>query len=136
MAKKNEPKKIIKKVLDIPLYRGYFQMVLATNEEDVAKLIDANIQTEVFACTYNHDLDGDDCYSVVFNPDRNDVFLTFGDIAHEAVHAAGMLFESRGILAAHDNDEALAYMVGWFTNEIIKFLEVNERFVKLKTSHK
>lgn len=46
--------------------------------------------------------------------------------AHEAVHMARMILDYVSIKYTKDNDEPLAYMVGWLTAEMLKFLNQKE----------
>ena len=39
--------------------------------------------------------------------------IDFRTVAHESVHAANMIFYELGVKADTDNDEHLAYLVGW-----------------------
>ena len=43
-------------------------------------------------------------------------------IAHEAVHASSYILDAMGVLADHDNDEFLAYMVQYICEEVEKKL--------------
>lgn len=38
-------------------------------------------------------------------------------ISHEAAHATNQLFESIGAVVDQNNDEAQAYLLGWFVNQ-------------------
>lgn len=44
-------------------------------------------------------------------------------IAHECVHLVNMLFKDRGQDLDIENDEAQAYMTGWFFDQIEKFFD-------------
>lgn len=42
--------------------------------------------------------------------------IDFRTVAHESVHAANMIFYELGVKADTDNDEHLAYLVGWIAD--------------------
>ena len=44
-------------------------------------------------------------------------------VAHEAVHLVNHVFIHTGIKLEPYNDEAQAYLTGWFVKEILKFLK-------------
>lgn len=46
--------------------------------------------------------------------------VTPGTVAHEAVHAASIVLQSRGIDIASSGEEPLAYMVEYITREIYR----------------
>lgn len=41
-------------------------------------------------------------------------------LAHECVHAANMMFLDRGIKPDSDNDESMAYLVGWIFKNCVR----------------
>lgn len=50
---------------------------------------------------------------------KNEVDLV-ETIAHEALHLTSFLFSKKGIKPDVNNDEAQAYLLGWFAGEIFK----------------
>ena len=48
-------------------------------------------------------------------------------VAHECLHAIGLVFEDRGIIMDIPNDEPQAYLLGWFVSECTKFLNINNK---------
>ncbi|AXF51336.1 hypothetical protein WELLINGTON_208 [Erwinia phage Wellington] len=53
-------------------------------------------------------------------------------VAHEAVHAAWRTLEWVGIKATVDNQEALAYLVGWVAQEITDFVTPHRKAKRKK----
>lgn len=47
-----------------------------------------------------------------------------GCIAHEALHCANAILEERGIRSPTENDEPLAYMVGWLVRNICEQMRI------------
>lgn len=59
---------------------------------------------------------------MVLNP-CSDINITHGVIAHEAVHLAGFVADICGIVPDFNNDEPIAYLVEWITDQAHKFLK-------------
>jgi len=60
----------------------------------------------------------EDRLDMVFTKD-----ITIGMIAHEAVHAAHIIFQSKGCTCDFENDEPLCYLVQWIVEECCKYLD-------------
>ena len=46
-----------------------------------------------------------------------------GTIAHESVHIAHFIMTYSGLVKSLNNDEAEAYLVGWITDQVYKFMK-------------
>lgn len=53
------------------------------------------------------------------------------EIAHEAVHACSFLFMERGLTPSFDNDEPMAYMVGWIVDRVYDAIQKYHSFAGL-----
>lgn len=60
------------------------------------------------------------CVHVLFRP--KDEELTVGILAHEAVHTAHSIFEYISYDVQSDNDEIMAYLVGWLTDSFLTII--------------
>ena len=105
-----------KKKIKIPLYYGDLVMVRGKMKE-IAKKYDLNC--EAFE-------------AVVWRDEKKKylkLFVAFSEkssvdvIAHEAVHLVNHVFIHTSIKLEPYNDEAQAYLTGWFVKKINKFLK-------------
>ena len=105
-----------KKKIKIPLYYGELVIVRGKMKE-IAKKYDLNC--EAFE-------------AVVWRDEKKKylkLFVAFSDkttvdvIAHEAVHLVNHVFIHTSIKLEPYNDEAQAYLTGWFVKKINKFLK-------------
>lgn len=111
-----------KKTVNIPIYRGTLDICISDDREKVCSLYTdfSDYTGDIFAHTL-HNTYGRKVV-VILNPAHKYSNITPGIIAHEAVHVASFVFNSRGVLADHENDEPLAYFVEWVVDEINKYL--------------
>lgn len=69
------------------------------------------------AATYGVCERKDGCYGVLIvfknTPSYENGSEVIEDVSHESVHAAGRTFKELGVRADYDNDEPMAYLVGW-----------------------
>lgn len=65
-----------------------------------------------YGITY-HIADKDNLGGVLIRFENNKEAMSPWNIAHEAIHAAGMICKYVGIEADWDNDEAFTYLVTW-----------------------
>lgn len=121
-------KKYSEDVYHIPLYRGYFSVILTDDRarllERVPSFDDENC--ELYAHAMLNDLKGTQCYSVAFNLWHESEEVSHGVICHEATHAANMLCFERGVTASFENDEAHAYICAYFCDCVYRSLSVRE----------
>lgn len=105
------------KTIGIPIYDGYINIVLA---DDINEAIE------------HYGLGEKDCSCAFVMPDRKTkgiywvVFglkkLSHNTIAHEIVHLVNLIFLDRGIKPDLKNDEPQAYLTGWLTDKMYKFI--------------
>jgi hypothetical protein len=109
------------KTIDIPIYFGYFRIIVADDFSDVhlggaTHLKDVKYYSAFVFTDYTpKDIQR---FTIVVKPKT-----THSIIAHEVVHLVNSLFVGRGITLDAHNDEPQAYLTGWFTKEIYKFIK-------------
>lgn len=114
-----------KKVIKIPIFHGDFIIIL-DNEN-------WNNVNAVYQYRLNWDRpadDGDEAFVFEDNQNGYSKFIVCfknkpknSIIAHECVHLVNKLFKGRGQQLDLNNDEAQAYMTGWFFEQIEKFFK-------------
>lgn len=132
MAKKNKyfdrekkyKKHYFRKKISIPIYTGSL-VLLFTNQSSKLPLDLQDANEDLFAISFIGDKQfvpvGKKKFSMCFNfwyysP------ITHGDIAHEVSHIVDEFAKYHGIKRAKVN-EPVAYLAGWFTNEVYKFVK-------------
>lgn len=105
----------------IPLYHGSFTVIIADDLvphfRDVGGAFNAVTDAIVIKDLFN--------IHIGIKPEARPE-----TIAHEAVHAANMVFEYVGIEPSLDNDEPLAYLVGWFVTKLHNSLDKYNKIEK------
>jgi len=115
-----------KQDLILPIYRGHFVTII-TNDFDKIKKIDPEFRGDQ-STLYAHSIhmpwgkNKRDGYVIVLNFDNPSRPLYPGTIAHETVHIANMVAGSRGVIADFENDEPIAYLVEWLTDQVHYFI--------------
>lgn len=111
--------KIFYKTIYIPIYSGYFQVIIHEDFKEVDKLFKLDLSQNsinnskgVVGDLYNKEdkLCG---YFLLIKPKS-----TLNIIAHEAYHIVTKLFEDRGIIPDYKNDEPVSYFLGWVVEQI------------------
>ena len=111
-----------KQAPQIPIYKGQFVMVLTNDNKKINKKVkDFKEQSELYGHAMNMIFDKQSSYIVVLNPKNKNNKMTVGVMAHEAVHIADFIFANCGIIHDLNNDEPLAYLVEWITDELYEF---------------
>jgi hypothetical protein len=59
----------------------------------------------------------------------------YGTVAHEALHAVNQMMTKVGVKGAEDNDENIAYHLGFVVNHIVEFRKKQIRGNRGKTKH-
>lgn len=113
----------LEKSVKIPIYRGYLVLVLSDNIDNVKDKIYDFDSHEVYAHSILSNYKGMEGYYMILNPSDIKAKSIHGLIAHEAVHIANMLAESRGFIADLSNDEPIAYLVEWIVNNVIEMIK-------------
>lgn len=109
---------------DIPIYFGYFRIVITKDFQYAVKKL--KIKTD------NHDVNK--FSSFVHTDYKNNIsrytifinkkLISPSIIAHEAVHLVNAVYLNSLIELDRINDEPQAYLTGWFVNEIHKELNL------------
>jgi hypothetical protein len=109
---------------DIPIYSGYFRIVITKDFEKAVKKL--NVKTNGLdvknygALVLENDFAKNGCFRyTIILPPKSSPHL----IAHEAVHLVNNLFVNCGIQLDRHNDEAQAYLTGWFAKQVNKALK-------------
>jgi hypothetical protein len=110
----------IKKV-DIPIFFGYFRIVIAKDLSMAYKKIvnDGHEVSDYDAFVYNDKTKKGICRHTVFLHPK----CGHAIIAHEVVHLVNALFINSDIKLDPRNDETQAYLTGWFIRQIYKVIE-------------
>lgn len=119
----------IRTSVKVPLYVGYLDIIIGDDKKEYNKIYKGKFgKHNVFAHAISTDSKLDDYrhYVVVLNPNCETTNITYGIIAHEALHITGFIMNKVGLLYHPDNDEAFTYMLEWVVDEIHKFLKENK----------
>ena len=113
---------LYKKVIEVPLYRGKFIILLTNSVKKASKYVPSlSNEEDIFAFASTGIYRKGTAFFMILNLTHEEK-LTPGIIAHESVHVASYVSTRAGIEADFDNDEPLTYLVGWITNEAHKFI--------------
>lgn len=117
-----DDKYLHKKVTEIPLYKGKL-LIIFSNCADKVKAVYPDFEDpDVYAhAIYTH-VKGWDSFIVLLNFDNKLSRISPGVIAHEAVHTANSIARERGVQSDFLNDEPIAYLAEWITDEVYKFM--------------
>lgn len=100
----------------IPIYRGLFCVLITSDENEVKKYY-PEFEGELYAHSILTEVSDRQAFLCILNFDASRS-VTHGCIAHEATHIAHMILEQRGVIADFINDEPVAYLVEWITDNI------------------
>lgn len=101
-----------KKTVNVPIYKFGLNIILTDEINKVSHLIDDE-------SVYAHAVLTSRTCHVILNTKEN---ITFGIIAHEALHIANFIFEVIGVIPNFRDDEAQAYLLEWVVDKIIEFI--------------
>jgi hypothetical protein len=107
---------IIKKRIKIPLYFQNLYIIQTDDFETIHREYKLKGSVDFAGVTI---LDDDEIV-VVFRTD-----VTPSIIAHEALHVCSYVFQGIDAEYDRDNDETLAYLLGWVVEQIHKTIKVN-----------
>ena len=110
-----------KKEIEVPLYRGLFVIILTNSIDKLNKCLGRDDSYVYCSSFYGSIYKKTEGYIVAFNFDRDDK-ITYGTVAHEAFHTANFICSHRGFEADLENDESIAYLIEWLTDNIHKFI--------------
>ena len=108
------------KEVSVPMYYGTFVVVLTNSVELLKKKLPLWSDDYVFAHTVLGDWKGWRGHIVVLNFDH-EVKLSYGTIAHEALHATLDICDSVNIVVDFKNQEPVTYLNGWVMDQVMSF---------------
>lgn len=115
-------------LLNIPLYHTHVQFYPTTAD---AKLDINNLEDVVGdgygAVTFIAGADEGNWINIVFKEPR---YMTPEVIAHESTHAAWFVLHMAGVKVTFANHEQLAYLVGYFAEQLHLFVEAYNKYLK------
>lgn len=121
------------KFIKNPIYP--FSLIVSLGESDVdfLNLIESYEDLDLDNEELSLEQNGWDCGITVLQPRDNKIVLRtnfipktpeqIGDLSHEIFHAAQFIFESLRILITEETQEPFAYLIGFYTKEIFKLIE-------------
>lgn len=104
----------------MPLYPYKFQVIITNDKDKLNKIIPDFDDIYATSCDWNNK--GKRCFSIVLNFNNKRTKLSHGVIAHESVHIVNFVFDNIGAKQDFNNDEPYAYLVGWVTDQVYKFM--------------
>lgn len=110
------------KELKVPLYRGKLVIILTNDKEQLQKYIPDFEDKEPYAHTGLVNWKGNQGFVIVLNFENSFRKMHNGTITHEAIHATHLIAQERGIEADFLNDEPIAYLAEFITDEIYKLM--------------
>ena len=121
------------KEIEIPLYKGKLIIVASNSlkmvKEEFPKFSEDNEDERPL---YAHSLLTPygifEAYVLILNFDSKLSKITHGVIAHESFHIGNFIGSDRGFIS-YGNEEPLAYLIEWITNEVYLFME--EKRIKI-----
>lgn len=117
-----------KKAIKVPLYGGLLVLIFSNSAEKVKEVVEDYDRIKVYAHSWYFNYRGREGNAIILNFDKNKI--THGTIAHEALHIANFIADSRGFKPDLINDEPMAYLIAWITNEVYKFMKKNNFKIK------
>lgn len=111
------------KDLEIPLYRGSLIIVLTNDNDKLVNILPSFPRDKnIYGHTWHDNWKGDNGYFIILNFDNDYRKIYNGIITHEAIHATHMIAAQRGFVSDFDNDEPIAYLAEWITDQVYKFM--------------
>ena len=107
------------KTIPIPIYQSELVIIQDKNWKKINKKYGLNVPKRFGAFVFNKESkDGYVQYIVCLDKNPSNSL-----IAHECVHLVNSFFNDWGIKLDVENDEPQAYLMGWFVEQIDKFLK-------------
>ena len=110
------------KDIKIPLYRGRFVVILTNSKTKLKKYLPKFEQESIYAHSWVAEYKSKQGYIMVLNFNNETTKITNGTITHEVVHIADFIADDKGFIADFHNDEPIAYLAGWITDEVYNFI--------------
>lgn len=109
---------MIKKRIKIPIYLDKLLIIQTDNFEKIQRKYNLRGIVDYCAITFQEDKE----IVVVFNS-KVDTSI----VAHEALHICSYIFKNTGAEFDRDNDEPLAYLLGYIVKKISKVIKIRRR---------
>jgi hypothetical protein len=110
---KGIPKKTQRVKIKIPLYSGYWTIILCDKLKPIEKEYGLNSLKGCNAVFF----DKGNMSVIAFDINRIDA----GIVAHECMHLINSIFECHGVIPDTSNDEHQAYLLKWAVNQVHKY---------------
>lgn len=119
---KKVPAMIIQSVR-VPVYGCRFVMMVGNDKTKLPAEVQMHLTEDntIYAHAFVFHYKGIHSYGILINPESGRV--TYGTIAHEALHCSLFLAEDHGFSDIMSDHEPTCYLTGYFTNTYIKFLQ-------------
>lgn len=109
---------MIKKRIKIPIYLDKLLIIQTDNFEKIQKKYKLEGIADYCAITFQMDKE----IVVVFNSKVDSSI-----VAHEALHVCSFIFKNVGADFDRDNDENLAYLLGYIVKEVGKVIKIRRK---------
>ncbi len=108
---------------EIPLYRGYFVVMLTNDTDAIKQYIPMFEDRHIYGHTYLWNYKRRMAIYITLNFNSEFRSITHGTITHEVIHACNFLLNERGVKSDYDNDEPMTYLSEWYTDKIYQFMK-------------
>lgn len=118
---------------NIQPYGKKFIIASPRTDEDIQKLEakwGLRNEGDQLCGVYNIQYEGWKTIIVIFNMIHKQT-ITYGMLAHEALHVMDSIFENIGHIYEYDNNEVGAYLIEWIVNIIFKHFKDHQIFKEL-----
>lgn len=125
MAEYTGGKMFLRKSIKIPLYAGFFDIIVMDETKTFDKLyISEFARKEIYGHSIHTGLRKTQMthFVMVLNFNNN-IPITNGVVSHEALHITSFILDYIGQDFDHNNHEEFAYLIQWVTDEVYKFLK-------------
>ena len=78
---------------------------------------------EIYAHSWFESYKGREGFIMILNFENDFRKITHGVIVHEAIHISNYIALERDIDPDFENDEPIAYLAEWITDEVYKFIK-------------
>jgi len=123
MSKEETNKYFHMKSTDVPLYRGKLVIILSNDSDKITKQIPEFDKEDPYAHAWLVEHHKYQWFTIILNFHNKQRDVCHGTIAHEAAHAAAFILGDRGVAPDFINDEPVAYLIEWITNEVYKHMK-------------
>lgn len=111
---------IVKKEIEIPIYRGIFAVIFANENVKISDHYDDRLNQYILEYAHffpvTHKESNKQVFLIAFNTNHKSAKLNHGVIAHEVFHAVAALLYERDINLADESEEAYSYLIQWMTD--------------------